>query len=142
MKLTNWLGQDIEVGSYVYRGAREGNSSSFKVGKVTKVNPQKQKVTVAWGAEAPYRENTYVFISGQRVDIDVPGVWNGAPRPGTSHKDTLVVISEKDYMYAVCRNTAAHNAEQAFKSGLVTQDNVRAYFNDETERLVKEFSGV
>ena len=30
----NWLGQEIEVGDHVYKGARAGNSSDFRVGEV------------------------------------------------------------------------------------------------------------
>lgn len=33
-KAVNWIGQEIKVGTPVYRGARDGNSSSFKVGVV------------------------------------------------------------------------------------------------------------
>lgn len=40
----NWLGQKLHVGDHVYRGARDGNSSSFKVGVVTKLD----KFTVNW----------------------------------------------------------------------------------------------
>ena len=42
--ITNWLGQELTVGSKVYRGARDGNTSSFKVGVVTKLAP----FTVNW----------------------------------------------------------------------------------------------
>lgn len=34
--MRNWLGQDINVGDLVYRGARNGNSSEFKIGEVTR----------------------------------------------------------------------------------------------------------
>lgn len=39
MRYTNWLGQTVgEVGAYVCRGARDGNTSSFKIGIVEKVS--------------------------------------------------------------------------------------------------------
>lgn len=47
----NWLGQDIVPGSVVYRGARAGNSSDFKVGVVESVNDGKGTARVAWKYE-------------------------------------------------------------------------------------------
>jgi len=46
--MQNWLGQEITVGDIVYRGAREGDGSSFKVGEVIKVDPAKRTARVAW----------------------------------------------------------------------------------------------
>ncbi|QMP84249.1 hypothetical protein HUN41_00131 [Streptomyces phage Coruscant] len=46
--MINWLGQDIVAGTVVYRGARQGDSSDFRVGVVSKVNEATGKVTVAW----------------------------------------------------------------------------------------------
>lgn len=46
--MRNWLGQEILPGSVVYRGAREGNSSSFKVGVVRTVNEDKRTARVDW----------------------------------------------------------------------------------------------
>lgn len=37
--MKNWIGQEIEVGSVVWRGARSGNTSSFKVGRVIEYKP-------------------------------------------------------------------------------------------------------
>lgn len=42
----NWLGQKIRVGDWVYRGAREGNGSSFKIGKVDRITDG--RVRVRW----------------------------------------------------------------------------------------------
>lgn len=76
----NWLGQEIRVGSRVYRGAREGNSSSFKVGVVEKITESEKygfsstyRARVNWrfapglwfrghgyqSEEVVYRQNTY-----------------------------------------------------------------------------------
>ena len=44
----NWIGQEIKVGSIVGRGARDGNSSTFKIGRVTKINPDKNTARVEW----------------------------------------------------------------------------------------------
>lgn len=46
--MKNWLGQDIVPGAVVYRGAREGNTSSFKIGVVESVNEDKGIARVAW----------------------------------------------------------------------------------------------
>src|SRR6478735_6675436 len=46
--LSNWLGQTLEVGDWVYRGARDGNSSSFKIGVITKIDEGRNKVRVNW----------------------------------------------------------------------------------------------
>lgn len=46
--MLNWLGQDIVAGTVVYRGARQGDSSEFRVGVVSKINEATGKVTVAW----------------------------------------------------------------------------------------------
>ncbi len=50
----NWLGQRLDIGTAVYRGAREGNSSSFKVGVIRKINYERQTARVEWLA-APAR---------------------------------------------------------------------------------------
>lgn len=48
LRLKNWLNQDINVGDIVYRGAREGNTSSFKIGRVKKINDDSRNVTIGW----------------------------------------------------------------------------------------------
>jgi hypothetical protein len=53
--MKNWLGQDIEVGSFVYRGSRDGNTSSYKVGVVVDLNEEKQKIKVDWAIEPNWR---------------------------------------------------------------------------------------
>lgn len=44
----NWAGQEIKVGSIVWRGARAGNTSDFKIGVVSDVSPHGDKVRVQW----------------------------------------------------------------------------------------------
>lgn len=46
--MRNWLGQEIIPGAVVYRGARDGNSSSFKVGVVRTVDEDKRTARVDW----------------------------------------------------------------------------------------------
>jgi hypothetical protein len=45
----NWLGQTLDVGSPVYRGARQGNSSEYKVGIIESISNGKARV--AWKFE-------------------------------------------------------------------------------------------
>ena len=45
----NWLNQELHVGDLVYRGARNGNSSSFKIGKIVKITPS--GIRVNWVLE-------------------------------------------------------------------------------------------
>lgn len=61
--LTNWLGQEIRVGSWVYRGGRDGNTSSFKVGQVTKLHDN-GKVTVQYHAEKEHHARFGKFGTG------------------------------------------------------------------------------
>ena len=60
--MQNWLGQEINVGDYVYRGARDGNSSTFKIGLV--VAERDDKVRVLW-----------LFEDGWKVIRDANGVF-------------------------------------------------------------------
>lgn len=59
--MKNWIGQDINVGDVVYRGARDGNTSSFKIGRVEKVNETKRLITIWWIVEqgVSYEDKTY-----------------------------------------------------------------------------------
>jgi hypothetical protein len=50
----NWLGQEISVQQIVYRGARDRNYSSYKVGIVVKANEEKDIVTVRYLLEDSY----------------------------------------------------------------------------------------
>lgn len=59
--MRNWLDQDIKVGSVVYRGARDGNTSEFKVGKVLKVDEVKGTVRVAWEYQPGYRGGVRIY---------------------------------------------------------------------------------
>lgn len=46
--VTNWAGQEITPGLTVWRGARQGDSSTFRVGTVLDVNEVKRTVRVHW----------------------------------------------------------------------------------------------
>jgi hypothetical protein len=66
----NWLGQKIEVGTVVGRGARDGNTSTFKVGVVTGLDEKKQTARVAWKLtpRTLYRlvDNGQTYYNGDR----------------------------------------------------------------------------
>ncbi|WNM72995.1 hypothetical protein SEA_PERSIMMON_123 [Streptomyces phage Persimmon] len=46
--MRNWLGHEIEVGAVVFRGGKQGTSSSFRVGVVDDIDEQKQTARVVW----------------------------------------------------------------------------------------------
>jgi hypothetical protein len=59
--MRNWIGQDIQPGDTVYRGARDRNLSSFRLGTVVSLNEAQESVRVHWKfseyRHRPYREN-------------------------------------------------------------------------------------
>lgn len=42
--MRNWLGQDVVPGAVVYRGARDGNTSTYKIGVVESIAGGKARV--------------------------------------------------------------------------------------------------
>jgi hypothetical protein len=46
--MKNWLGHKIEVGAVVFRGGKQGTSSSFRVGVVDAIDEQKRTARVVW----------------------------------------------------------------------------------------------
>ncbi|QGH78302.1 hypothetical protein SEA_TRIBUTE_122 [Streptomyces phage Tribute] len=46
--MKNWLGHEIEVGAVVFRGGKQGTSSSFRVGVVDDINEEKRTARVEW----------------------------------------------------------------------------------------------
>lgn len=81
-KNTNWLGDEFKVGDWVYRGARQGNSSEYKVGEVTKVDDK--GVQVHW-RYAP----TYVW-SGDYTDA--VRIAHGLDNKGRPDVNSLVLL--------------------------------------------------
>jgi hypothetical protein len=47
--MLNWLGQEIEIDDYVFKGAREGNGSMQRVGKVLEFRELKVPSSVSYG---------------------------------------------------------------------------------------------
>lgn len=46
--MKNWVGQEIMPGDLVYRGARKGDSSEFKIGKVKSIDYSMRTAKVNW----------------------------------------------------------------------------------------------
>jgi hypothetical protein len=87
--MKNWLGQRIKVGDVVWRGARDGNTSSFKVGRV--IESENDRVRVHWLYENLWRRlGTEFFVMPTRIDSK--GLLKSA--------DSLVVIHPDLLAYA------------------------------------------
>lgn len=140
MKVTNWLGQDIEVGSYVYRGAREGNTSTFKIGIVSKIDPVKNSVRVAWHVESPWSDQTDVYMSGNHFVLPFPR-YRQLTTSGTPSIDSLVVISGEAYAYAMAKLQASSITVTAFKEGAVSLEDSRIYHHLEVEKWFRYYLG-
>lgn len=90
----NWLGETIRVGDHVYRGARQGNASTFKVGTVEKITRRTQ----------PNFSSDYVVRVNWRFS---PGLWLSIPGEdrvsnvyrhntyGNPDLNTLVLVSKE-----------------------------------------------
>ncbi|QGH75836.1 hypothetical protein L3Y25_gp128 [Gordonia phage Syleon] len=81
-ELTNWLGQYFYPGVAVCRGARDGNTSTFKVGVVQKITDG-GKVSVKWLFEA----NTWIRDAEPHPYVAVKST-------GASDVDTLFTLDD------------------------------------------------
>ena len=106
MTLRNWLGHPIEPHDIVYRGAREGNSSSFRVGIVLAVGPR--KVRVRWCVEQGSS-----YMRGLVGPIQSPEPWHRLDLVGTCDVDTLVHVDTVRMDSAVLR--AIHEVEDGLQ---------------------------
>ena len=78
--MKNWLGQEIEEGDLVYYGARSGNTSTYRLGKVVSFPERKpisrwyeselgpQNVRVEWIAEPGIKWEKDEFGKTHRID--------------------------------------------------------------------------
>lgn len=91
--MRNWLGQLLVEGAPVYRGARQGNSSEFKVGVIQKLHEDKGKVTVKWLWECGYH-----WVQGSHLpNVPQKAGWGENASVGTCAKDSVVVLDEKTF---------------------------------------------
>ncbi|QXO13987.1 hypothetical protein SEA_ILLUMINE_62 [Mycobacterium phage Illumine] len=88
----NWAGQQIEPGAVVWRGARDGNTSSFKVGRVVSVDDDKETARVQWVAEQGYRHErdddgrfVRTVMTARLLEVSPSG-----SRGGTIHALTVI----------------------------------------------------
>ncbi|QNN99199.1 hypothetical protein SEA_FAUST_102 [Streptomyces phage Faust] len=115
----NSWGQRLEEGSVVYRGARQGNSSEYKVGVVESLKPGKNP-RIKWRFEATVR---WIRIDGEQVLV--PCIWsmNSAGSPSI---DGLVVVDfdldelERRAQFFKSINGVAFNSLQEFNVALAT----------------------
>jgi len=106
--MINWLGQEIEIGDHVYKGARAGNTSDYRVGEVIDLRskpPDTYREQVDTDGNAlPVREARVRWI------FQLGGIWKRYPwedrvnrmqvgavkahetRPGWNGMDSLVKV--------------------------------------------------
>lgn len=89
--MKNWMQQDIVPGMTVYRGARDGTTSSFKIGVVESVSGQKARV--AWLFSAGWK---WINIAGEKRLFNTPSrPYNfnkNKPNKGNPGIDSLVPV--------------------------------------------------
>ena len=90
--MKNWLGQDIVEGTLVYRGARHGDSSSFRVGRVVGER-NNNKVRVTWLLEPNHYDYPHLpeHLKGLR--------FGSANNESTVDVDTVIEISLDNLEY-------------------------------------------
>lgn len=133
--MRNWLGQELGVGDVVYRGARDGNSSTFKVGTIIYIKDEKAP-RVKWRYEdggvwfniAPddpesLRPRKHFNVSSPRVIKD---------SQGSPTRDSLVRIDRSVLVYLDIRSTAvmaayAAHSEINFQSADEVEDWIKIY---------------
>ena len=100
--MKNWLGQPINVGDVVHRGARSGNTTGYDLGVVMELNEEKGTARVAWlfkpgGEWVGEGSNRQLlrFITEQKKFVHVPdgdSYFEPSPKMGTGGLEGLIVI--------------------------------------------------
>ncbi len=119
--MINSWGQEIKVGSVVYRGARQGNSSEYKVGVVESLKPGKPP-RVKWMYESSAR---WVRVDGKQVLV--PSIWAMGNSSGSPSPDSLVVVDfdldelkrRAEFFKSIDRDTEFFSMEE-FSNALTT----------------------
>lgn len=83
--MKNSWGQTLKVGDVVYRGARQGNSSEYKVGVVESLKPGKPP-RIRWKYEASIQ---WIRIDGEQLRL--PSLWK-MDSAGSPSIESLVVV--------------------------------------------------
>lgn len=89
--ITNWLGQKIGVGDIVGRGARDGNTSSFKIGRVLSFNIDKQIAKINW---------LYEPTDWWKIEKGEPA-WTEINSQGSPNVDTLFLLDPATFGFPV-----------------------------------------
>lgn len=84
--MKNSWGQELTVGAVVYRGARDGNSSEYKVGVVQSLKVGKPP-RVKWMYEASVR---WIRVDGEQVRV--PSLWKMTNSSGSPSLESLIVV--------------------------------------------------
>ncbi|MGY1896185.1 hypothetical protein [Nocardia gipuzkoensis] len=98
--MRNWLGQDIKVGAIVGRGARDGNTSSFKVGRVLALNEDKRTARIHWLHEPGLirrRDDEGRWVRLDQTERKAVTTWSGKPSIGSPDIDTLFVLDTSTF---------------------------------------------
>lgn len=83
----NSWGQELKVDDVVYRGARQGNSSEYKVGVVESLKPGKPP-RIKWMFESSTK---WIRVDGTQVSV--PSIFKmRRPSAGSPSIDSLVVV--------------------------------------------------
>lgn len=100
--MKNWLGQPINVGDVVHRGARSGNSTGYDLGVVMSLNEDKDTAKIAWlfkpsgkwVGEGAHRELMKFIGEHQKYNYvpDGESFFSTHPKIGTGGVEGLIVI--------------------------------------------------
>ncbi len=101
--MLNWIGQEIDVDTVVYRGGRQGDSSSFRLGVVKAVDTTKRTARVEW----KYIPSRITVWFGQNYwdrdprDYSVgAGAGESSTRPTSYPLDDLIAVESDRLEYA------------------------------------------
>lgn len=99
--MKNSWGQEVNVGSLVYRGARLGNGTEYKVGVISSLN--NDKVRVDWKFKASHR----IIRAGSDRAL-VPFIEDMKGSTGSPSFDSLVVVDFD--MQELARQASFHSS--------------------------------
>lgn len=96
--MKNWLGHDIVPGAIVFRGGRQGDSSSFRVGQVDTINESTGKAKVQWhwipSGRYIWNKDLFKYPSEDPERYTVPGPTNAHTQKTSYPINDLVRIED------------------------------------------------
>lgn len=128
--VTNWAGMTMLVGDYVWRGARDGNTSTFKIGQIESIKDGKPRVSWKytqrglWGG----RELPPIApeVGGRNWGLDLVVRLDSKGSPDT---DSLVPI-ERQYVWEAERRAQAAEALRTLNYNHMTLDEAKAFIEN------------